>query len=183
MPIQINTVKPQIQLEITEPKMHIEQTSGELSIRTTDTEMVIDKEMPKVKIDQYQCFAEAGLKNNRDLSKEFAQLGYQKAMEAISNIVSEGDTLMNIQYSKGNTIALIAKSAKWGSEKEFNFDMIPKSRPKISVEGHLEVNWNPGKVDINYTPKSLKINFQRGKVEVYLNQKPNIDIRYIDDKK
>ncbi|MTI46804.1 MAG: hypothetical protein FH761_03135 [Firmicutes bacterium] len=162
--------------------MSIEQPQGELSINRTNTDMIIKKESPKVIIDQYQCFAEAGLKNNEDMIKEYAQLGHKKAIEGIRRIVSEGNMLANVRSGSPNMVARIAKSISWGGIKEFKFDMIPKSRPKIEVEGYLQIDWNIGELDINYTPHSPKINYQIGKVEAYLNRKPSIDINYIDER-
>lgn len=180
MGIVINTVKAQIGVKSTPGVQTIQQPKGILEINKTKTEMNIDKELPKVNIDQHQCFAEAGLKNIFELIEENAQLGKQRAYEAIGRIVDEGNRLASIE----NGFSAIPDIAyeNMGMEREFNVKFIPQSRPEITVTGHLNINWQIGKTETHYTPKKPIISYQTGKVEVYLRQKPSIEMKYIDKK-
>lgn len=117
-----------------------------LSIQTTYPKVQIDRQLPKVIIDQYQCFAEAGLKNNADFGADSVAYAYSKGAEGIDTIVSEGNRMGAIETGNLDVITDIAFESGL-EEKEFNVDIIPKSRPKIEVEGHLNIEYEMGKVN------------------------------------
>jgi hypothetical protein len=60
----------------------------------------IESELPRVQIDQYQCFAEAGLKNNGDLLREAAQMSIQQAMDYTAKAAADGDELAAIENTR-----------------------------------------------------------------------------------
>lgn len=183
MPIRINTVKAQLQIRTTKGKIEIQQPKGELEIKQKRAKMIISGERPKVIIDQYQCFAESGLKNNADLAKQFAALGKRRVMEGISRRTFEGRRMMNIKIGNPNAISELAMRNSQPKTLKFNYDIMPKSRPSIEIEGGQSIDWELGGVEVNYTPRNPIISFKKGKIEVYLSQKPSIDIRYIDEKR
>ncbi|WP_077369562.1 DUF6470 family protein [Anaerosalibacter sp. Marseille-P3206] len=117
-----------------------------LSIQTTYPKVQIDRQLPRVTIDQYQCFAEAGLKNAKDFTADSVSYAYSKAAEGIDTIVSEGNAMGAIETGNFNIITDTAFDSGLG-QKEFNVDIIPKSRPKIEVEGHLNIEYEMGKVN------------------------------------
>lgn len=182
MRLSITTIKPILEHNTTWGTMSIEQPKGEQNITQIPAKMEIDRELPKVIIDQYQCFAEAGLKNNMDLTLDNTHFAKQKVMEAISRIVSDGDRMASIENHMPEAVPELSEQNTWTPEREFNFDLVPKSRPKIDFTGHLNINWQLGKADINYTPRKPVINHQPSKVEFYLKQRPSIEIRFIDEK-
>lgn len=179
--LQINTIRPQIQINTINGQMEIRQPKGEQSIHTTMPKVKIESETPRVIIDQYQCFAESGLKNYLDLTKEAARLGYQKVLEGITRIVEDGNRMAQIENGMPPAIPELAEKNAW-EELDYNIDTIPKSRPKIDVEGSLNIDWELGRVNIDYKINKPIINFQRGKVEIYLKQKPSIEIKYVDER-
>lgn len=183
MPIQIRTVKPQLQIRSTNGKLEIQQPKGELEIKQEKAKMILKGEKPRVVIDQYQCFAEAGLKNNTDLSKEFKALAQRRVMEGISRINSEGTRMINIRIGNPNAIQEIAKRNLQPRALEFNYDTMPKSRPSIEIEGGQSIEWELGGVEIDYRMQKPTYNYQPGKVEGYLDPYPDIEISYIDEKR
>lgn len=181
MALQINTIKPQIQIQTIKGEFSIRQPKPEVSIKTERPKLNIDSELPKVKIDQYQPFSEAGLKNYIDLTKENAMYAKQKVMEAIARYVDDGNRLAMIEISQDPIPELAEKNA-WGNEKVFDIGTLPKSRPEIDVTGRLDINFTMGKVSIDVKINKPIINITRNKVNIYLKQKPEIDIRYVDEK-
>lgn len=181
MGLQINTVKPLLEVNVTRPGMSISQSNGEQTITTAKAKLNIQSEKPRVIIDQYQCFAEAGLKNYLDLTKEGARLGAQKAMEAIARYIEDGDRMAQIENGTPQAIPELAEKNAWKPQQVFDIGTIPKSRPKIDVEGSLNIEWQMGNVNIDYKVNKPKIDIRPNKVEIYLKQKPSIDIRYINE--
>ena len=118
-----------------------------LYINTTFLKVHIEREMPRVIIDQYECFAEAGLKGSADFMKEYAELGKQVVLETIGKIAQEGDAMAQIENGK-DMIAELAFEKMFDDEKELIIDCIPKSRPKVDVAGDLRLEWEMGSVEI-----------------------------------
>lgn len=173
----MNVTPPQIQIKTTNAQVTIEQPKGKQTITTTKPKAIMNSEKPHVIIDQYQCFAEAGLKNYLDLTKENAHFARQKVLEGIARIVDDGNRLAMIDKNMPPAIPELAEKNAWSNQKEFDIGTIPSSRPKIEVRGHLDINWEMGKVNIDYKVNKPIINYKRGKVEYSLKQKPRIDTR------
>lgn len=166
--IGVETQRSEIQIQSRLPKLQMQQTNAKIEI---------DKKEPRVIIDQHACFATAGLKNVFELTDQAAQEGMQQASEYAGKKAAEGDALADIR-NKGNTIAQIAKSNVY-QEHEFNIDNIPKERPKIDVEGYINISAVNGEINSQVEKGSVSINASEPKVNLYLREKPSINIQYI----
>jgi hypothetical protein len=166
--IGIETQRSQIQIQSKLPKLQIQQTNAKIEI---------DKQEPRVIIDQHACFATAGLKNVFELTDQAAQEGMQQAFEYAGKKAAEGDMLADIR-NKGNAIAQIAKSNVY-EEHEFNIDSIPKERPRIEVEGYINISAVKGEINSQLEEGSVSINASEPKVNLYLREKQSISIQYI----
>lgn len=158
----------------TPSKLEIESKNARLDLHQKHAKINIHTELPRVKIDQYECFASAGLKNNGDLIRDAARRAYQQVMEFIGKTASDGYALAAIEKG-GNPIAAIAKRDA-DPIHEFGLDYIPKARPKIEIEGDLkfdpernseginngvEGTYHAGEVNYNYNPSSINISVKR----------------------
>lgn len=182
MGLEIRRTDAVFAVETTPARLEMQSERARLEFRQKHAKVNIHTELPKIRIDQYQCFAEAGLKNNYDLLQEIVQRAKQYALEYVGKVAADGDMLAAIEKG-GNPIAAIAERDAY-PEHEFGLDTIPKSRPKISVTGDLRIeperNWegaNNG-VEGRFIPGSLNVNYYPGKVNIYMKQYPSVDIRY-----
>lgn len=166
MPLTINSTKPQLQITTTNARLNIQQPKGELSITQTKPAMTIDRQLPRVLIDQSQQFSEVGLKKWYELIDEYAQLGRQQALKGIARIVEDGNRMAQIQKRMPPAIPELAQKNSTPSKLEFNFDMIPKTRPKIEVEGYLNIDWQLGKTEINYKLRKPIVEYTPGRVDI-----------------
>jgi hypothetical protein len=178
--LQINTTPGLIGINIVQGRQSIQQPMGKQEISQPKAELYIEKELPKVIIDQYQCFAEAGLKKPIDLAKDNSQWSYECFLEGIAMYNEEGNMMAKIENG-ANPLPSIGENRAF-PRYDFNIDFIPKSRPKIDVTGYLKIDWNIKKPIINYEVRKPTIDFQRGKVEIFMRQWPSIEINYIDEK-
>lgn len=181
MSIQISSQRGKIGLNIKNAKMNMTTEEGKMNIRQKSAKLKIKQDHAQVIIDQYQCFAEAGLKNNTDLTTDMVNLSKQAVLRGIERIAQDGDRLAMIGNRMPNAIPELAKK-NTTEEKQFGFTMIPKSRPKIDFKGGLEINWELGGVEANYTPSKINYQYIPGKVETYMKKWPELDIKFIDDK-
>lgn len=178
--LRITTTNAQLAIETRKAQMNMNSTQPKLNINKVDTRLEMESELPKVLIDQYQCFAEAGLKNNMDILLEAKQLAMQKAAEYTAKIVADGNRLAAIE-SGDNPIPDFAERDAF-PEKEFGYGTIPTSRPKIDVKGHLTIKPVHGKLEFNNEPGSLNVDVTPHEVNIYLKQKPSVEIEYLGEK-
>jgi hypothetical protein len=182
MGLTIRTTDIQLGIETTPGQWDIRTQSAKLEMHQKHAKVNIRTEKPRVLIDQYECFAEEGLKNNYDFTKEAAQRGYQQAMEFIGKTAQDGYTLAAIENG-GNPIAAIAKRDS-SPQKEFVLAIIPRSRPKIDVTGNVDIQWDRNwegvmtGIEGRYIPGFVDANYNPGKVNIYVKQYPSVDIKY-----
>lgn len=177
-------------IERTNAQIHIQTTPSQLSMQTknaslqlTHKEARVDvhTELPRVEIDQYECFATSGLMNVFDLTREAAQAAMQQALTYAGKVSGDGDTMAAIE-NKGNPIPAMAERDA-NPEKVFEIDYMPKARPKITVRGGVTIqsqNNNAGVnngVEGNYTPGGVNFNFTPAKVNISMAQYASLNIR------
>ncbi|WHH61517.1 DUF6470 family protein [Petroclostridium sp. X23] len=174
--LQITQTYARIGIETKNTQLNMKSTPPRLDIRQENAKVEIESELPKVQIDQYQCFAEAGLKNNMDLLKEASQLASQQVMQYISKTVADGHTLASIENGSNPIPNMAVRDAY--PEKQFNIGFIPKSRPKIEVTGDIKFNYQPGAVQYDYQPGQVDIQASRPEINIYLEQEASIQFKY-----
>jgi hypothetical protein len=184
MGLSINTTPAQIAIETTPGGLDWHIRDAKLELRQKQAKVNIKTEQPMVLIDQYQCFAEEGLKNNFDFIKQQAQKGYQNLVKYIGREARNGDAMAKIGHH-ANIMINIAKNESV-TRHEFGIGMIPKSRPTIQVSGgtvdieaefrnHIgEINGVTG----NYTAGDMNFNYTATKVDIRMASYGSIDIRY-----
>lgn len=180
MAIEIHQTFAAIGINRTEHNLEMKAKNAKLEIHQEQAKIKIHSELPRVEIDQYEAFASAGLKNNYDMLKDFAQTAQQQIMEYIGKTASDGDQLARVEAG-GNPIADIC-GRDASPEHEFNIDCIPKVGPEITVKGELEIEAEArpdNGVEITFTPPVLDASFTPSKVNFYLREKASISINYI----
>lgn len=159
--------------------MVIRQPEADVNMHTEHAQVKIKNEQVEVQIDQYKPFAEAGLKNFADLTKEYVNIGKSTAAQGIARIVRQGNQMADIHKTPNAIPIQAVENAFEMFNKQFSYGAIPQSMPEIDFKGgkaHIEVN--EGKVTFDVKPNKPTLNYTRGKVETYLRQKNSIDIQY-----
>lgn len=184
--IQISQIHAQLEVERSYARLDINTQPSQLEIRQKHARLNIQTELPKVHIDQYECFAEAGLKNVADQTRESAQLAYRQAMDYIAKTAQEGDQLAAVENG-GNAIIDISERNAYPVH-EFNIDCIPKSRPKIEVTGSLKIEAEPNGegirngVEFSVSEGRVNFDFTPSKVKIYMKRYPETRISYVGSK-
>lgn len=182
MGLNIRTTDIQIGIDRTPSSLQIETQNAKLEQHQKRAKVNITTEKSRVLIDQYECFAEAGLKNNNDFAREAAQLGRQQAMNFIGETAQDGNTLAAIERGGNPNAAIAARNAY--PRKHFGLAFIPQSRPKIEVTGSIDIQWdrnwegvNNG-VEGNFIPGNVNINFEPTMINIFVKQYPSVEISY-----
>lgn len=150
-----------------------------LDIQTEKPEIQITTKNPKLSIDQTAPFAEAGLKGIRAFMEDSVAFSRQKLSQGINRIVSDGNEWIDIHTQIDPIPEQAARNAFEMFEKEFNFAMIPTSRPKISVElGDVNLDLKRGKVVNNTQNEKVNMNYSPWEINYFMKQYNSIEIRF-----
>ncbi|MGI5922253.1 MAG: DUF6470 family protein [Syntrophomonadaceae bacterium] len=169
-----------IGLSIDKPVLNMHTTLPRIELNTQKPELQIKSPRPVLYIDQTQCFADAGRRTPSEFSRYYADLARQAGLEAIGEIVDEGNMLGQIE--KGMTVEEIAAS-KMDDSADFNICFIPKQLPKIDWDIRpVEIELIPGHVDLKLHRGTVDYNLHRGKVDVYIEQQNYLKISWYDPK-
>jgi len=145
--------------------------------------MVIEQELPQVLIDQSRCFAECGIKNPGEMTRDSANLARQRAFEYTGRMAQEGDQLARIEQSGpgGSTIGVIAlERMELANNAERNIAFIPQSQPEFEVTGSLKIDWQVMKGLVEYTPSYPQFSYQPRQLDIYVQQYGKIEFHYVD---
>ena len=178
--INISTQPIRLEYTINNAKLNLQSTQPKVQLETTPPTVEIHQPQGELTIDQYPCRYSIGIKNLADLTRDFADLGRQTAMDAIGRIAQEGDQLARIQI-KSNAIADIAANSTVSEVLDITYARI--AMPNIHYQAN-PVQFNPieGKVDLTLQRGTIQGDYQPGKVDIRVAQYPRIDISTVDVK-
>lgn len=161
-----------VNIETTPGRLEIETRNAQLELSRKQISLNIHTELPKVEIDQSECFASEGLKGSSDFMREVAQRGNQQALEFIGKVAKDGDMLSDIGKG-GNAIVAIAMRDS-NPQHEFGIVCMPSVRPQITVTG--EISFNPDSINgdgfLNgisgtYIPNSFYLKYTPSQIRMY----------------
>lgn len=155
MTIQIRVDLPQIRLTWSAPRVDVD---------TAYPQVHIEQELPRVRIDQTPPLGEIGLQRSLELARTLSLRARQRAAEAIVAYAREGDMFLDVH--KGVTVGRVAKAKAEAELPELNVEALPKSRPRIDVEGGLAVDVRLGGVEVEAERGHVKVDLIRGRVIV-----------------
>lgn len=178
MQLKITNIHGQIGIRKNDAVLSIRQPRADLEITTHPAEAEIKTDQIKVKIDQKQCFSEAGLKDVFELTRDFANKGMQDVLEGIGRIVDEGNRMAQID-NKADPFVEIATNKSLPEPAPVNITFIPQSRPKIDVEGGVNIKWKAGSVDMKSRINSPEITATPHSMEIYLAQRPDFHFEFV----
>lgn len=179
MDLRITTRHGLIGINNTQGNMNIDYGKPNFNIQTKKPKIDMEITQPKVKIDQSKPLAEMGLNDIFDFIKTNVNRGKQAALGGIGKIVQQGNELARIETGVNPIPSQARYNAFDQFKKEVNIGFIPKSRPEIDLdEGRVNIDLERGEVDVKSKPQKVNLNYSLGKVEIYLRQKPFIDVAY-----
>jgi hypothetical protein len=165
--IRIQQTYAQLGLNIQKPVQEIRQPKAELNLRQEPAILDIRQARGELQIDTSEARANLDLKSSAQRSRENAEYGHRKALEAIAQISQEGDRLAQIEHKGANPIAdiafeetvlyqgkeIIAAGSIVGDGIEMRYDLKP-AEINIQARGkrmdpviHRPIhNYTPGKV-------------------------------------
>ncbi|WP_024832776.1 DUF6470 family protein [Ruminiclostridium josui] len=184
MGLSIQTTPAKISIETVNCKIERKSEMARLELKQKPPVVNIKTELPRVLIDQYECFAEEGLKNNYDLLKEQSGYAYRHVMEYIARVAQDGDAMAKIGRKANIMIDIAQRNSV--TTHEFGMVTMPMARPKIDYVGGT-VEFDPEPInDIGmrngvigtYIPPHTEFNYTPGKVYTKMESYGSIEIKY-----
>lgn len=175
--IQIDQQFGQIGLNITPPDLKLRITRPDLQLDTKPADLQLSIERPEVLIDLRESFNSMGLQDPATLTKECAEKAQQTLLNGIERRVKEGEEFSDPQSpSVAKIVSASAESAI--PKKELVLGLMPSAPPKISAKlGSIKGEYAPGDINVRLRRGELNGTFAWGRVDVYLEREPYIDIR------
>lgn len=173
--IEISQVFGQIGLTIQKPdlKLTIKAPEADIKIQPPNLDLQIDN--PEIFIDLRQTYNSMGYKDVQTFTDDFIADAKQTALAGVERVVSEGYALSK---AKGPSSGDLAFEDSLASEKEVEIGLIPSAPPKITAQmGQVKGIYTPGSVKVNLIPGALNGEFTWGKVHVYMEREPHINIK------
>jgi hypothetical protein len=177
--IRLQSTFAQTEINTYKSVLEIEQPKSELSIQQPPAELNIYRTPSRLTIDQTKAREDVDLKHISRRIEEAAQRGYQDWLSGLARVSQDGDELMMIENG-GDAVAAQAKRNSESPMLEFNIGWIPSA-------GGVKINYDPGKVEINWQVNkpiiesainNPNINYTPGKAVVSLKQYPTLKIDF-----
>lgn len=180
--IRITTTNAHIGIHQKRPYLHTHTYLPHVPRRTRYPRVILRREEPYLTIDQSHVRAELGYRQRPDFDRYAAQKGQRAALKGIKKMAREGDRMTRF-YSGENAIAAIARESSF-TRAELNIACWPTRPPDITVNtGGLDIHLQPGSTSSDYRPAQVQGDFTWALVQVYMRQKPDIEIKAVLDQK
>jgi hypothetical protein len=173
--IQIHQVSGQLGLNITQPNINLKIKAPDIEIKTTPANLDLKIEPPEILIDLQASFDSMGLKGTYSQAASLAEEAKQACARGIDRRVSIQRQVANPHTpSIGKIIAAASKPP----EKELVIGLSPSVGPNISAKlGTIKGTYTPARVDVTVNEGTITNNFTWGKVDIYMEREPSIDIK------
>lgn len=175
--LSIKTTPIQIDYQVTNAQLNYKTKNPVVEISRQKGGFEMHSEPIKVKIDNFEVRQSIGLKSNGTLVQEYSDKGKSDVYEAISQILDEGNQIVN---PHGMTIPQMA-SQKASKTIETVLDFLPSARPEMTWEGGtLDVNFTPDTINMDFDSTD-RINFEYtpAQVQFSIKQYPSVNIEYL----
>lgn len=169
-------------LKINKPVQEIQQPKAELNLKQEPAIVEIRQPKGELTIDTFDARENLDLRSSTRRSRDNADYGYQKAMEAIAQISAEGDRLRAIENKGANPIADIA------FEESGIYDNTEIIAAGTMIDDGIDIRYEAHKPEINVQVRGKKMdpvihkpihNYTPGKVEGYIRQWNSLSIDFV----
>jgi len=181
MELRIDQQYAKIGLDIKKPRIDLNIDKPRIEINTSPSKLEIHNPAPVLHIDQSQCFADAGLRNNELFRQYRSQLALSDFASGLDRVVSEGHILA--AFEKGGSISQVSFDRCNPPPDNYTISEIPKQPPRTWFDTYpVSFRFTPAKVDLKLHWGKVDNNFDWGRVNVYLTQKNYLHINWVPGK-
>ena len=180
--LQITTTPIRININVTRASLEAPgKQLPRMNVRTEKGGFRMEATPVKLNIDTYQARSSMGMGNLNmpDFYKEEAQRGIKLSYEGVAKMVEDGNSL-----GRGSTpVEIAVKNHRAGFNIQTVVDFIPKTGADISwQDGALNINYQMDDRNVDWEHlEASRLIFNPGKVEINIEQHPQVVIEYVGD--
>jgi hypothetical protein len=173
--IEVNQQFGQIGIKITPPNLQLAINPPDLQIHIQKPDLDLRITKPDIIIDLHESFDSMGLKDIASTEKTVRDEANQTVAKGVVRRVQEGIAL---EKAKGPSVTQLAVKASKPEEKQMGIGLMPARPPKITAKlGAVKGIYSAGDVAVNLDLGDVKGSFTWGKVDIYMERQPQIDIK------
>lgn len=175
--LNIETINSNLTIEQRPSKINVEGINADFAIEKRDAKFDMYIRNAEIEIHNYPAYQQLNYKNIGDFSDQYAAISRQNGAEAIGEISSNGDEMMQIESKGNNPIVSIAeRNANRFSGDTVNIQFYPENNIDISVrEGGISTNFEPGSVSTNVY-KRLNISADKGETIITADRYARVNV-------
>lgn len=158
-------------------KIYMQQKKADLTIKQSKATVEMEIIPSKLTIDQTEAWEQMNLKSTARMIEEYAKKGSEAVLEGMARKAEQGDELMRIEKS-GNPIVSQAIQNGHRQSKRLGITFIPEPfSVKINYEpSQLHIHVQPNPPIIEAIPNRPEIEFERGQLNIYMEQYEQLHI-------
>jgi hypothetical protein len=155
--------------------MDLKITAPDIKLKTTPADLDLKIEPPEIFIDSQGSFESMGLKGTYSLASSLAEEAKQACARGIDRHVSIGHQMTD---PHGPSAGKIVARASQPPEKQVVIGLSPSMPPNISARlGTIKGIYTAARIDGTVEEGTITNNFTWGRVDIYMEREPSIDIR------
>ncbi len=180
--LEITRQDAQIEVITHKAKVEISTRRPRFRMYRNHARFQMDRRLPTMRVDRTLQSMTLGVGPVLQSARQYFADSMQQGLENIATIASEGTMLMKIE-NKGNPIAELGARALEKPEIRLNTVALPQA----------EISWDPGYVNVKWTPASLSLEWDTSAwadirvephyVEIRMKKYPEVKIRVFYDTK
>jgi len=165
-------------LDIKAPQLRLKTKAPQIEMRTEPLKIDMEQPLPRVQIDQTQCWADRGLRNLSDFAAYSVEISWEAFRKNLDERVAQGN---RVAAMDGTTIAdLVAEST--GEGAEINVAAVPSRRPRMEwLTSPVKYQVERGKVHLELNRGRVENSSQMGYVKLYIRQPNSLSIDWVEE--
>lgn len=179
--IQIETVPIKLEIKVTPAKLEYAKGTADLQISRNEGGLQIKSKAIQLNLDTFQARDSMGTPASVASSiKQYAQKGQQAVYDATATYAQQGELLLKTKIGEELVTQFAADAMMSDYKPNTGIDFIPKTGPDISWDkGAMTIHYEMDKLKFDWKINQNHFEFTPGNIEISVEQKPDIVIKYL----
>lgn len=178
--LRISTTPIQYEMRIERPRLKITQPQPSVTRTTEHASLQMQSKNVSMRMDSSEMRSSIGMKSPGEFATEVAQLGVKNIQEKTAQYVEMGHQMMQIHQNAD--LSDVAAQYFYPAMPMIETQFLPSVGPEIS--------WEPGKVEMDYTPAKLvnewhvmknTMEYIPGGISFNIVQYPSVNVEYLGE--
>lgn len=176
--LSITNVRPVLEITRTPAKLNIRTKRPVLKIKHSPAYMYVSRKAPTFKLNWLSVRSGIGLTPAVQMARHYADEAKQKVMQAVQNIVQNGDYMSHIE-ADNNPIAKIAEERLLSAGPDINIGLTLPQKEELEWDlGYFRIEWSRHLTEIQWEVDTKpEIYVEPYFIEVRIQNHPEVKIK------